>query len=196
MKFFLSVFLTLLVAVLGLPSQGLTLPITYIANLDGPSESPPNASLGTGNALVIFDGNANTLEVHVTFSGLLGTTTMSHIHSPTAMPGTGTAGIATQLPSFTGFPLGVTDGTYDNTFDMTLASTWNPAFITNNGGTTAGAEAALGASLAEETAYLNIHSTVVPGGEIRGFLVPVPSPLLLFGSGLLGLVGWRRFRKG
>jgi hypothetical protein len=30
----------------------------------------------------------------------------------------------------------------------------------------------------------------------QGNLVPVPGALVLFGSGLLGLVGWRRFRKG
>jgi hypothetical protein len=29
-----------------------------------------------------------------------------------------------------------------------------------------------------------------------GHVVPVPATLLLFGSGLLGLAGWRRFRKG
>jgi hypothetical protein len=28
-----------------------------------------------------------------------------------------------------------------------------------------------------------------------GINVPVPSPLILLGSGLLGLMGWRRFRK-
>jgi len=196
MKIFLSAFLTLFLAVIGLPSQGLTTPITYIAHLDGPSESPPNASPATGNAMVIFDGNANTLEVNVTFSGLLGTTTAAHIHSPTPTPGTGTAGIATQLPFFTGFPIGVTSGTYDHTFDMTLATTWNPAFITASGGTAADAELALGASLAAGTAYLNIHSTVVPGGEIRGFLaVPAPGTILLFGTGLAGLAGFRFRRK-
>ena len=34
--------------------------------------------------------------------------------------------------------------------------------------------------------YFNIHSQMFPGGEIRGFLAPVPEPtsLLLLGSGL------------
>ena len=171
MKFFLSVFLTLVFAVIGLPSQGLPLTITYTANLNGPSESPPNASPGTGFAKVVFDSNAHNLAVHVSFSGLLGTTTASHIHAPTASPLTGTAGIATQVPTFANFPLGVTSGTYDHSFDTSLASTYNPAFITAQGGTVPAAEAALGAALADGRAYLNIHSTVSPGGEIRGFLV-------------------------
>jgi CHRD domain len=103
-------------------------PIIYVANLDGPSESPPNASPGTGFAEVALDLALNTLEVNVTFAGLLGTTTAAHIHAATASPGTGIAGVATQTPTFTAFPLGVTSGTYDHTFDLTLDSTYNPSF--------------------------------------------------------------------
>jgi hypothetical protein len=58
----------------------------------------------------------------------------------------------------------------NQTYDMTQAGSWNPAFITANGGTPAGAEAALIAGLAAGQAYLNIHTTNNPGGEIRGFL--------------------------
>jgi hypothetical protein len=122
---------------------------------------------------VIIDNVAQTMEVQVTFSGLVGNTTASHIHCCVA-PG-GNAGVATTTPTFTGFPLGVTSGTYDHTFDLTNASSYNPAFVTAEGGV-AGAEAALLAGLAADQAYLNIHSTTFPTGEIRGFLVPVPEP--------------------
>ena len=108
----------------------------------------------------------------VTFADLLGTTTASHIHAATAVPGTGTAGVATTVPTFTDFPLGVTSGSYDHTFDLTLPSSWNPSFISANGGTPAGAEAALASALAAGESYLNIHTTLVPGGEIRGFVTP------------------------
>jgi hypothetical protein len=167
--------------------------IKYTAVLNGPSESPPNASPGTGFAEVDVDTVAQTMHVHATFSGLLGPTTASHIHAATAVPGTGTAGVATQTPSFIGFPLGVTSGTFDNTLDLTQASSYNPAFVTATGGTVAGAEAALLASLAAGTAYYNIHSTVDPGGEIRGFLtVPEPSVLTLACTAALGFFGYRR----
>lgn len=149
---------------------------TYTVVLDGPSESPPNASPGFGSATVSFDASAHTLAINMSFSGLLGTTTASHIHCCTASPGTGTGAVATQTPVFVGFPLGVTSGSYNNSWDTSLASTWNPSFITNHGGTTAGAEAAFGAGLAAGEAYLNIHTNVFPGGEIRGFLQPVPEP--------------------
>lgn len=159
----------------------------YQAVLSGPAESPANPSPGFGVANVKFDSFLNTLSVDLTFSGLLGTTTASHIHAPTGSPLSGTAGVATMTPYFTGFPIGVTSGSYSNTFDLTLSSSYNSAYITANGGTPASAEAALTASLAAGEAYLNIHTTLFPGGEISGFLVAVPEPSSL---ALLGLGGF------
>lgn len=141
----------------------------WVATLNGASEAPPNASTATGNAIITVDTVANTLRVQSTFSGLTGTVTAAHIHCCTAAPVSGTAGVATQVPTFQGFPSGVTSGTYDATFDMTLVSSFNPAFLTANGGTTATAFAALAAGIEAGRAYLNIHTTFAPGGEIRGF---------------------------
>lgn len=159
--------------------------MTFTANLSGAAEAPPNASPGTGFTIVDFDTTAHTMRVRATFSGLLGNTSAAHIHSATTVPGVGAVGVATELPSFTGFPLGVTSGTYDNTFNTALTAFYNPTFLTNNGGTAASAETALFAGMTQGRAYLNIHTSVFPGGEIRGFLQPVPAPpgLILLGSG-------------
>jgi hypothetical protein len=158
----------------------------YSVTLDGPSESPANSSPGTGFGTVTFDNVLNTLTLSLSFSNLLGTTTASHIHAPTLVPFAGTAGVATTTPTFAGFPLGVTSGTYNNVLDLTLASSYNPNYITANGGTTATAEAALAAAMASGQAYWNVHTTTFGGGEIRGFLVAVPEPSIL---ALLGLGG-------
>jgi hypothetical protein len=170
----------------------------YSATLSGAAESPPNASTGTGTATVTIDDVANTMLVEVTFSGLTGTTTASHIHAPTAVPLTGTAGVATQTPTFSGFPLGVTSGTYSNLFDLLTASTYNASFVTANGGSAAGAESALLSALASGKAYLNIHTSAFGGGEIRGFLVAVPEPaswaMMLLGFGAIGFAMRRRPR--
>jgi len=147
----------------------------YWVSLSGPAEVPPNTSPGTGTALITIDAVANTMRVQTTYSGLIGNTTAAHIHAPTAVAGTGTAGVATTLPTFPGFPSGVPAGTYDQTFNMLLASSYNPAYITNNGGTPASAFAALRTAISAGKAYLNIHSNVFPGGEIRGFLNLCPT---------------------
>ncbi len=101
-----------LIALCAVPARANT--ITYQAILSGPAESPPNASPGTGLGIITIDDVANTMRVQVTFADLVTTgtgTTASHIHCCTAAPGIGTAIVATQTPTFTGFPLGVRSGT-------------------------------------------------------------------------------------
>lgn len=169
----------------------------FIAVLDGPSEAPPNASPATGFASVYMDLANHQMFVHADFSGLIGTTTASHVHAKTTTPFTGTAGVATELPSFTGFPLGVHGGTYDHVFDTSLNATWNNSFRTNNGGTADSASLAFLDALMTGKAYLNIHTTFRPAGEIRGFFRPVPEPgtvamLGAMGAGSLLLVRRRR----
>jgi hypothetical protein len=146
-------------------------PIVYTAPLSGAAESPPNNSPGTGSTRVTLDVAAHTLRIQVSFGDLLGPTTAAHIHACTATPGVGTAGVATQVPTFNDFPLGVTTGTYDRTFNTLDAATYNPSFVTANGGTPATAEARLAECLGAGRAYMNVHSSSFPGGEIRGFLL-------------------------
>ena len=157
-------------------------------------EGGPGAT-GTGFARVTFDTDIFSMRVETTFSGLSGNTTASHIHCCTASPGVGNVGVATQLPSFVGFPLGVKSGTYDRTFDMNLAASWNSAFVTANGGIN-GAFNALVTGLQNDRGYLNIHSSTFPGGEIRArlALIPEPASALLVGLGLALLAQRRRAR--
>src|SRR5690348_7217220 len=104
-------------------------PVTYIGTLSNLGEPAAAASsLGTGTVNIVFDDDAFTMKVDVTFSGMSGNSTASHIHCCTALAGTGSAGVATPVPTFPGFPLGVTSGSYSQTFDLTQASSWNPAF--------------------------------------------------------------------
>ena len=170
----------------------------FEATLSGAAEVPPNASPGTGLGVFVFDDVLHTMMVDVDFAGLIGTTTAAHVHAPTAVPGTGNTMVATELPLFTGFPTGVHAGTYHHIFDMTLLASYNPAFVAGpGGGTTAGAEAALIQAAGHDRAYLNIHSSFAPGGEIRGFLTAVPEPatwaVMLAGFGLTG--GALRLRR-
>ena len=168
----------------------------FTASLKGSDERPPAATPGTGFGVVTIDDVANTMRVEVDFSGLLGTTVASHIHC--CAPLHTNAGVATTVPTFPGFPLGVTAGSYDQTFDMTLASSYNPAFVTAHGGTVDQARTDLFAGILGTQAYLNVHSSVFPRGEIRGQLfarVPEPASwaMMIAGFGLLG--GAQRARR-
>lgn len=167
----------------------------YEAGLNGANESPPVVTPGSGHTRVTYDDVLHTLRIEVTFADLIGNTTASHIHIRPDLA-TPNGGVATQVPSFGGFPLGVTSGIYDNTFDLTQASSWNPAFLTANGGTPAGAEASFFAGLQQGRAYLNVHTSFSPPGEIRGNLAVVPElatwTMLLLGFGLVGATLRRR----
>jgi len=167
---------------------------TYFTLLSGPAEAPPNASPGTGYCTITLDLDLATMRVEAGFTGLQGGVTAAHIHGPTANPFTGTAGVMTPLPTFPGFPSGVTSGVYDSTFDMTQASSYNPSFITSSGGTIGGAFSRLSLALAQGRAYLNIHSSSFPGGEIRGFFNLVPAPTSAGLLALGGLIATRRRR--
>jgi len=167
---------------------------TYKATASGPAESPPNASPGSSMVTLEFAGT--NLTVDVPFSGLVGDSTEAHIHCCTTTALTGTSPVA--LP-FTDFPTGVKDGTYTKTFSLYDTATYDPAFLAANGGTASGAATAFVNGINANEAYVNIHTTSHPDGEIRGFVVaaPVPEPAewAMLAGGLAGLMWMGRRRR-
>ncbi len=145
------------------------------------NENPPHpTSSATGTGSVSWDTVTNMMTVAVVFSGLTTPNTAAHIHCCVDAPGN--TGVATTVPTFTGFPGGTTSGTYLHTFDMLSLTSYNPSFVAAHGGTAASAAADLLAGLLAGRSYLNIHTQMFGGGEERGFLVPT-SPACPLGHG-------------
>lgn len=133
-------------------SFALVYPINH--TLSGINENPPNISTGTGSITGTYDNVTKILSFNLTFSGLAGTTTAAHFHAP--------AGVTTNSPvriGFVGFPTGVTAGAYGNSYVLTAQQEgW----------------------LLSDSMYVNVHSNVFPGGEIRHQLIPdAPLPVEL-----------------
>lgn len=160
----------------------------YTAALNGATETPVNASTASGFATLTLTGNS--LFVDISFNGLSMPAAAAHIHC-CVPPGTNT-GVSLPFPGFPAVTTSASD--YTNTFDLTLLNVYTAGFLAANGGTAAGAEAALIAGLNSGKAYVNIHDSLFPGGEIRGFaavVTPEPATIGLCAAALVGLA----FRK-
>ena len=141
----------------------------FTATLTGGQEVPANGSSGTGSGTLEINNTSRAWTLSGTFSGLSGTANNAHIHGPAAV-GVG-AGVVVGI-SFTSGTSGTISGT--GTFTSGQAS-----------------------DLFAGLYYINIHSTVESGGEIRGQLTAIPEPSsYAMIVGLLGLgIAFQRQRK-
>lgn len=168
--------------------------VTYFTGTFAPEAA---GATGSGSLFMEYDNDGHTLLINASWAGLSGNTTTAHIHCCTAMPNTGTAGVALATGGILpGFPLGVTSGSYSRLIDLTLTTNYGGAFLTASGGTAAGAEARLISQLTAGTAYFNIHSSTFGGGEIRAFVTVVPEPttwgLMALGLAAVGVAARKR----
>jgi hypothetical protein len=115
--------------------------------MTGSQEVPPHVTPATGFAVVFVNPNTDTVCVVYSFSNLLGTATAAHIHeAPPGVAGSIVIPFPTPPAAHSGFDF----------FCQSVAPDIVNRLSTNPGGF-----------------YVNVHSTVFPGGEIRGQLANV-----------------------
>ena len=156
----------LLVFVCGIAKSDI---VTFNVTMSGLQEVPANLSLGTAVATATFNTTTGAMSITGSFSGLTGLSSAAHLHG-FAAAGTN-AGVLFGMSSLT---TGATSGTFSGSGTISAGNITN----TLNGLT-----------------YLNLHSNVFPGGEIRGQLInPVPEPATFAALAIGGVVciGLRR----
>jgi CHRD domain len=145
----------------------------FTASLDGTQEVPPNVSPGTGTAVVDLNDAMDSISVTLDWQNLLAGATSATISD--APPGsTGPVVFSLALGSGAGTTTGSIDPS-PQSFSITAAQV---------------------ADLQAGNFYVEVATSLVPAGEIRGQLSAVPEPgsLGLAGTAIaLGLVGygWR-----
>ncbi len=125
-----------------------------------------SGSIGTGSATMTYDNVSGMFSWNIAWSGLSGTETGMHFHGP-AGPNVA-AGVQVDFGSISGIS------------SPSIGSTVISALQ--------------GSDLLAGLWYINIHTTAVPSGEIRGQVnvVPIPAAVWLLFSAVAGLGFWRR----
>ena len=133
------------------------LPTDFTATLSGANERPSaNASTATGTATVTLTETSLTFSISVT--GIT-SPTAAHIHVGKASV---SGGVILGLT-----PAAPPTGTFTGVFNSGTVSATDLAGA-------AVSLASLAALIRNGDAYVNVHTVALPGGEIRGQLVPKP----------------------
>jgi hypothetical protein len=123
--------------------------LIHAANLDGDQEVPPNASAGSGFAVSRVSEQGTKLRIAYSWRDLGSGLTAAHIHGPA--PIGENAGVVLDLTPPTG---GTAGEVVEREFDITAEQL---------------------EQLVEGLWYVNLHTTDIPAGEIRGQLLPAAS---------------------
>ncbi|MFZ1675841.1 MAG: CHRD domain-containing protein, partial [Saprospiraceae bacterium] len=124
----------------------------YVFDINGGQEVPPNSSTAVGAGIASIDRDETNVHFSIVLSGLQGTFSASHFHYEE--PGKAGPVIFTLSPFYNNF--GAADGYWDQQSSQTFNGVYAKYFE-------------------DGEVYANIHSSMFPGGEIRGNLIHTSS---------------------
>lgn len=122
--------------------RGQLAPVLMVSALSGPNEAPSIATPGFGAGTLVLVGDQLTLDV--TYQMLTSIATASHIHGPASL--FAPAGVLVSLGALNGGAWG-TNGSLAGTVTLNATNL---------------------ATVIDGRTYINVHTPVNPGGEIRG----------------------------
>lgn len=163
--------LTLLLALLGLlPAAAQGQERKFKATLIGNEEVPALSNPGTGTFIMLIDFSDTSFQYSLTFSGVSGTgATQAHIHfGQKSVNGGIMVFFCTNLGNG---PPGTQACPANGTVGGTITAA-NVGAGAAGQGIAAGEFAEVLAGIRAGTVYVNVHSVLFPGGEIRGQLLP------------------------
>lgn len=165
--------LSLLLTLIGtLPSMAEAQNKRFKTALIGFEEVPSLSTPASGTFEMKIDVGDTGFDYRLSYSGLVGTVTQSHVHF-------GQQGVIGGIMVFFCTNLGNGPaGTQACPQEGTVTGTIGPADVVgpSGQGISAGEFAEVLRAIRGGAAYVNVHSTVFPGGEIRGQLVPGEKP--------------------
>ncbi|HEV2721759.1 MAG TPA: CHRD domain-containing protein [Thermoanaerobaculia bacterium] len=135
---------------------------TYGVVMTGSQERPtPTTSTGWGNATVSFDSTRSNINVTITVRGLTSAITGAHIHEKAA--GSDVGNIVVGFTPSASFTNGKLTGTFTMDTPVAARLVANPSNF-----------------------YMNVHTSVNPGGEIRGDLTPISGQFITYANEMRG----------
>jgi len=156
------------IALLGFAGSALAHDDNLETRLKGYQEVPAVSTAASGKFKATIDKASNSIHYEVSYSGLEGTVTQSHIHFGQRGVSGGVSiwlcQTATNVSPVASTPPCVQSGTVTGV--VTAADVIGP----NGQGIAPGQYAEILAAIRAGIAYVNVHSSKFPGGEIRGQL--------------------------
>lgn len=170
--------------------------LEFEAALTGDQEVPPAATDAFGNASIFVDTDAETIDLALSVNGIsLDDLFDTLVAAPIGPAHFHNAPAGVNGPIVVPFAFGATYADTADGFDLNVSDLSYADAVMLSGSTLTFDEFVAG--MLAGTFYVNVHTDLFNGGEIRGQIAAIPAPgaFLLFITGAAGFIAARRRKK-